>query len=961
VAEPPRPRERLSTPATPNLLAALGPLLEHGLELPPEARTCWLAELRATRPELALELERLLASEAELDRRGFLDSGPSALPHPVTAGLTGMRLGAWTLERPLGQGGMGTVWLARRTDGRFEGTAAVKLLNLALLDPVGSERFRREGTVLARVTHPNIARLLDAGVTSGGQPYLVLERIEGERIDRHCDQRRLAPMQRIRLFLDVLAAVGHAHANLVVHRDLKPSNILVTADGTVKLLDFGIAKLLETETTPAERSRLTDQGGLALTPEYAAPEQATGGAVTTATDVYALGVLLYQLLSGRHPTGEGCRSPAEHLRAIAETEPRRLSAAVAGAGDLDNIVAKALRKDPVQRYPTVAAFADDLRRYLAHEPVSARPDSVGYRTARFVRRHRGGVALAVALVLALVVVVVREYRLRALAQSEAQTAQAVEQYLVTVFGASDPFLPGDTSAAHSSARELLDRGVARLDTSLARQPEVRTRLRSALGRVYTNLGLYDEAATQLELALSEQRALTGERDAATAAALDQLGQVRDRQGRVDEADSLLNQAVGLRRELLGDRDEGTAQSLEHLSGVRRERNDYPGAEALAREALGIQRALHGDSALETAGSRQTLAEVLTDRGAHQEAASLYREALAVRERRLGPTHPLAARTMFNLALTERRLGHIAAAESLYRRALAAQQVTLGPDHPIVAATLNGLSDLLQKATPRLAEAETLLREALEINRRKLGPHHAEVATNLGNLAVIVRERGDFVEAERLLREALAIDLATFGPDHTYTGYDLNELASVLRMRGMPDSAVSILRGVLDLNRRMSGPAHRNTMAVAIHLARALRESGRPAEATELFREALARLEPDNPDTDPFRVVAGIGLGRSLVELGKSDEALAVLQPVLAEASAKFGADDYRTAEAQLGLGECFLTLGRRQEAESALLAARRIMTPQRRTQPILSAEIDRDLRRLRQLAGARRSGVSAAR
>ena len=402
-------------------IGRLRPLVDRALDLPAGERAAWLAELRQEDPAAARELESLLAAEPELDAAGFLVAGAGPLggtsepPTPPLA-LAGWQLGAWTLERPLGQGGMGSVWLARRSDGRFEGAAAVKLLNVALLDPVGAARFQREGNLLARLNHPNIARLLDAGVTPGGQPYLVLEYVEGERLDRYCDARRCSPDLRLALFLDVLAAVAHAHANLVVHRDLKPSNILVTADGAVKLLDFGIAKLLEEGVPGAEASTLTDVGGRALTPEYAAPEQVTGGAVTTATDVYALGVLLYVLLAGRHPTGDGSRTTAEHLKGVLDTEPPRLSAAVTAAearasspdrlrrlyaGDLDNIVAKALKKRPEERYPSVGALADDLRRHLAHEPVSARPDSVRYRAGRFVRRNRVGVVAALAMAVTL--------------------------------------------------------------------------------------------------------------------------------------------------------------------------------------------------------------------------------------------------------------------------------------------------------------------------------------------------------------------------------------------------------------------------------------------------------------------------------------------------------------------------------------------------------------------------------
>ncbi len=377
-----------------DLLAALDQLLEQALDLPPAEREQWLARLRAERPALAAELETLLADEAELDERQFL-SGERPVYPPESAGLAGQRLGGWTLDRPLGQGGMGVVWLARRSDGRFEGTAAIKLLNLALLDPVGSERFRREGSVLARLSHPNIARLLDAGVTQGGQPYLVLEHVEGARIDEYARKHDLGTVERLALFQQVLDAVSHAHASLLVHRDLKPSNILVGAGGVVKLLDFGIAKLLDEDSGGAESSTLTDAGGRALTPQFAAPEQVTGGTITTATDVYALGVLFYVLLGGRHPTGAEHASPAQAILSVMDNEPAPLRG---DGGDLDTIAAKALKKRPEDRYLSVAAFAEDIRRYLDHQPVLARPDSLGYRAGKFVRRNRVAV-VATAIVL----------------------------------------------------------------------------------------------------------------------------------------------------------------------------------------------------------------------------------------------------------------------------------------------------------------------------------------------------------------------------------------------------------------------------------------------------------------------------------------------------------------------------------------------------------------------------------
>ena len=361
--------------------AELGPLLDRALELTGVARADWLEQLRTESPERAAALSELLAAESIADARGFLDE-------PRTLTLAGHELGHYTLVRPLGQGGMGSVWLARRTDGRFEGLAAVKLMNLALMSDTGQARFRREGTALARMTHPAIARLLDAGVATTGQPYLVLEYVDGQRIDAYADSAALTRDQRLTLMLQVLDAVGHAHANLIVHRDLKPSNILVTAEGQVKLLDFGIAKLLHAD-GEEDRTALTSDGGTALTPDYASPEQVKGEDITTATDVYALGVLLYVLLSGRHPTRGDKSTPGDAVRGVLDVEPQRL-----GLADLDNIIAKALRKLPSERYASVAGFADDLRRYLRHEPVSARPDSLGYRVRKFARRNRTAVATA---------------------------------------------------------------------------------------------------------------------------------------------------------------------------------------------------------------------------------------------------------------------------------------------------------------------------------------------------------------------------------------------------------------------------------------------------------------------------------------------------------------------------------------------------------------------------------------
>jgi serine/threonine protein kinase len=394
----------------------LSPLLDELLDLPDDERAARLAALRARDPALADAVAAMLHHLPAIERGEFMP----AAAIPIPGGLAGQAIGPYTLVREIGHGGMGTVWLARRTDGRYEGEVAIKFLRSGLLGHGDAARFEREGSILARLSHPHIARLLDAGVMAdGAQPYLVLEYIDGEPIDEYCHRLALPVAARLRLMLDVLAAVAQAHNRLILHRDLKPTNILVTKAGEVKLLDFGIAKLLDDAGAGAETA-LTARAGNAFTPEFAAPEQLQGGDVTTATDVYALGVLTYLLLGGEHPTPAPTGAPLDRMRSVIEAEPKRLSDAVLRRGgpdarwsaesrklsheikgDVETIVAKALKKAPSDRYANAAELADDIRRYLAHEPIAARPDSTLYRAAKFVQRHRAGVATTTVAIMAL--------------------------------------------------------------------------------------------------------------------------------------------------------------------------------------------------------------------------------------------------------------------------------------------------------------------------------------------------------------------------------------------------------------------------------------------------------------------------------------------------------------------------------------------------------------------------------
>jgi serine/threonine protein kinase/tetratricopeptide (TPR) repeat protein len=467
--------------ASPDRWQEVSPYLDEVLAVPAEGRAGWLASLRETNPELAPLVEALLAEHRLLEEEHFLEDSPAQLPELV---LAGQSFGTYTVTSAIGHGGMGTVWLAQRNDGRFERKAAVKLLNLALMGRGGEERFKREGRILGQLNHPHIAELLDAGVSSTGQPYLVLEYVDGQHIDVYCDERARNVEARIHLFLDVLAAVAHAHTNLVVHRDIKPSNVLLTSEGQVKLLDFGIAKLLEDEAQPGVATQLTREAGSALTPQYAAPEQITGEPVTTATDVYALGVLLFVLLTGQHPAGPGPHSTAKLLKVLVETEPPRMSTIVARAGteaemiaasasrrgataerlrrrlrgDLDTIVAKALKKNPRERYASVNSMAEDLGRYLRHEPIRARPDAVAYRAAKFLRRYWLPVSAAALVIASLSVGLYTASRERAIAE---QRFNQLHQLSDKVFGLDEEIrhLPGSTQARQrlvSAALEYLD-------------------------------------------------------------------------------------------------------------------------------------------------------------------------------------------------------------------------------------------------------------------------------------------------------------------------------------------------------------------------------------------------------------------------------------------------------------------------------------------------------------------------
>ncbi len=520
----------------------LSPLLDELLDADEDVRTLRLAHIRDTDSLLADDLSALLHRQSVIEEQGFLDG--LATPLPVESELAGRPIGSYRLDRLLGRGGMGAVWLAQRSDGQYAGRAAVKLLNLSLLGPAGTERFKREGSALARLTHPNIARLIDAGVTSEGQPFLVLEYIEGQPIDRWCETSALDVRSRVRLFLQVLDAVAHAHSKLILHRDIKPPNILVTADGQVKLLDFGIAKLMDEEQLRSPAAALTQFPGRAFTPEYAAPEQVEGAEVTTATDVYGLGVLLYALLTSRHPTADPAQTPVDQLRAVVNSDPVRPSATVRELrGDLDNIIAKALKKLPAERYSTVAALGEDLQRYLNMQPVSARPDSIAYRFGRLVARNRAVVSAITVVALAIILATgvsmwqahearVQRDHARALSARNNAVVDFVSSVLTEVVPAEQPIRIAD----------LLERSQSVL-LGVETRPDIQAAMLNVIATYFLNAG--DVAKAQPLLARSIDLARGSPDTQLRAELLCGNALVASMQGRSAEAQAQIREALML--------------------------------------------------------------------------------------------------------------------------------------------------------------------------------------------------------------------------------------------------------------------------------------------------------------------------------------------------------------------------------------------------------------------------------
>jgi len=902
-------------------------LFEAAADLPPEEGERYLQEACGNDDALLEEVRALLYADHRV--HSLLDglaldavSLADALPSDAEQALEGRRVGPYRLVCRLGAGGMGVVYLAERADGQFEQQVALKLIKRGMDSEQIVGRFQAERQILARLKHPNIARLLDGGVSEEGQPYFAMEYVDGQPIDRYSGAAGLSVEARLALFLEVCRAVQYAHSQLIVHRDLKPSNILVTEEGQVKLLDFGIAKMLGGDAGEGVQTRT---GVRVLTPAYASPEQLRGEGVTTGSDVYALGVVLYELLTGRRPNGSAGSTEEPDKPSTVVSRGEGTTSVPSGAaertrwrrrleGDLDTICLKALCQEPERRYGSVEALMEDVGRHLSGLPVLARRDTVGYRVGKFVNRHRAWVG-ATGLVLALVAALVSFYTVR-LAQErdrariEAEKAAQVSAFLQSLFAVSNP---SESKGETVTARSLLDEGAQRVETELADQPEVAAKMMQVIGDVYLSLGLYGEAGDITQKALDHLQDLHGDEHAEVAATQTILARIRLEQGDQAVAESLHTRALAVRRRLFGAEHMEVAESLKELAYLRQAQGDYEAAIELNREVLAIRRKHLGEEDPLVATALNDLANALREHGEIEAAESLFREAIALQEKLLGDDHPEVANTVNNLALLLQERGEHAAAEPLYRRVLAIDLKTLGPEHPYVAISKNNLAQALQ-GKGAYAAAESLFRESLALRRQLFGDEHPAVAESFNNLGVLLVEQRRYEEAEPLLREALAIQERLLGPQHPRVAISTNALAGIRHRQGAYDEAEALYRRALELYAEAFPDGHLRISNPTFGLGSLLAEQGNCTAAEPLLRQALdlrrKGLRAGHRDIAHAESV----LGGCLVTLQQLEEAEALLLSSYADLRQERGDDAPVVRQAAARLVHLYEALGQPEKA-----------------------------------------------
>ena len=836
-------------------------LFDELVELPAPERARRLAELRADDGELAERVERLLAADAAAT--GFLDRSTldllgtnreaeeTELEPQLPAGTT---VGAWRVVSLLGRGGMGEVYLADRTDPAFAQRVALKVIKRGMDSQAIVRRFVRERQILARLDHPNLAHLLDGGTGPDGRPYFALEWVDGEPITSWCRRRDLDLDGRVRLMQTVCLAVASAHHRLVVHRDLKPANILVTEDGTPKLLDFGIAKLLEDD--DAAGLTLTQLGARALTPAYAAPEQILGEPVSTATDVYALGVMLYELITGALPHRRDQRALEALASAVEHETVERPSAALRRpgdrarlarrvAGDLDLIVMTAVRRDPARRYPSAQALANDLGHFLAGRPIRARPDEVGYRMRKFVGRHRLPVAAVgtgiAALIAGLVLSLWQAHAASVAAlraDAAAQRAERVKSFLISIFEQSDP---DAGEGGKLTARELLERGAASIDSGLAGEPQVQADLLDAVARIENNLGLLEQALPHAQRALALRQAVLPPSDGRIGLSLEALGEVQRSRGKMDEA-----------------------------------RRTF-------EAALPVLIRAYGAGSVEVAVARRALAEAVPQPQESHREVELLRQALATFVRRYGEAHEESATTLYLLGEALEQDQQYRESEAAYRRAAALLERSLGPRNLKVSEVQDGLAGLLDRMG-RTAEARPLLERAIATQQAVLGPHAERLAETLFSYGILLSREEEYAAADKAFNDALAI----FGPDRFDAGHCLRYLGLSAMGQERYREAAALLARAAETYRRTMGEDDAQRWRAVADLGWAHLRLGRLAEARAELGTALAGIERIGGANDYELIQPLEELGELQTTAGEAGAAVATLRRARALDEKLFG-------------------------------------------------------------------------
>jgi serine/threonine-protein kinase len=894
----------------PDWWTRLDAAFQGALELPPAERAAYLERVCASDAALRAEVEAMLAAESapdalDLERLVHPDEAPECDP------FIGMRLGAWRVLQAIGHGGMGTVYLAERADGQYEQRVALKLIRGSAQQTGASARFRAEAHILARLSHPHIARLFDAGFTPEGSAYLVMEYVEGSPITAYGDANRLTVDERLHLFKMAARATQHAHQSLVVHRDLKPFNIFVTASGEVKLLDFGIAKLLEPDHPLAGQ---TTSETRALTPGYAAPEQLRGEPVTTATDVYVLAVVLYELLTGHRPAdglpGSAVGQPVLPMppsqvirrgmtakdsesrvavEAIADarsTTPARLARRL--EGDIDRVVLKALQPEPQRRYSSAEQLADDIDRLLSGHPVLAQPDSLAYRTRRFAGRHRVGVLMTATLCAVLIsFAAVAIWQARAVAverdraRLEANRAARVTVLLAELFKLAEP---GASIGQNIPARQLLDEGRARIASELVGDPALQAALFNVVGRLYSNLALHDTAI------------------------------------------EIFQQALGLERTERPGGSLTQAETMHWLAELYVRKNDFASAERFFRDALMLRQTL-GATASDIADTLEALGRALSFSGRHSEAEVPLRQAVAIRRRQQDSPGALMS-SLNELALTVHRRGDLKGAESLFREAVEVGRRIPGSS-PEKVSSLLSLARLVHRFDRDPHGAEPLYREALALARAIYPDDHQDIATCLSELARAVRDQSQLAESEVLAREARAMFTRLFGVRHRETMISAQALASIRRAQGDVREAESLLREALETARVLFKDGHPMTLGAQRSLAALLEDQRRFEEALQLRQAELASASHALGAEDLYVALAFAGLGQHGLASGDLALAETSYKQALDVREQLHGTRDWRTAEVRGMIGVVQLRAGRLAEAEPYLVAAYDVLKAQR--------------------------------